>query len=159
MFHHNLHHFRRTVYAIVYMQVIYTVEQIGYIKLNCAAFGFLLPQQITLPVVQANIVNSRLFLGFSKLLGKGIYIYRKDVVNRIWINQNIAGIFGTLATCSIDGFTGGAIPLTYAKIVPTQPLLYEVCKVIDVEFDETMVNTAGDVGSTCQLETVPLDIV
>ena len=55
MLYHNLPHIRLFVHAIVDMQIIYAVRQIGYIELYCPVLGFLLPQHIALPVVQADI--------------------------------------------------------------------------------------------------------
>ena len=48
------------VCSIVNMQVINSVGQVGNIELYIAAFGELLPQQVTMHVVQTN-VESRFF--------------------------------------------------------------------------------------------------
>ena len=91
VFNHNLLHYRRTVYAIVNMQVIDAIGQIGHVELNCVALGCGTSQQVTLTVVQEEIVSVALIV-LRRFLSdfNGEYIGNRIRVNRY------ATITGTL---------------------------------------------------------------
>ena len=83
--YHDLMHFGRTVYTIVYMQVIDAIGQVGYVELHCAAFSWSLAKQVTLPVVKADVKSEIGSLTQRTRRSLIIYFDGKNVINRVRI--------------------------------------------------------------------------
>ena len=113
MFHYHRHHFRFLVHAIGHMHDINAVRQTGYVEFNACSLRILLPQKITLQIVQTDVVG----MGNPAALSKTVcvYFHQKNIMGRVGICSDTTAAAAIFQCLKIRGKR--EIPSSFLKMI------------------------------------------